>query len=68
MKTLSIKFSFRKIGDITPKSILCKVDVEKDSTDTEIDQQIKLYFREYIDEKSIVEILPYQIISTLSNF
>ena len=62
MRTLNIRFRYRVLGEIFTQSTTTLVDVETDSNDKEIDEEIKWYFREYIDHSSITEVLPYEIL------
>lgn len=67
MKTLTVVFRIRRIGKITFENITTKIDVEKDSTEKEIGQQINYHFNKYIDEPSIIDKDDYKIINSLGD-
>ena len=62
METKTVRFKVRYLGDKTPTYSIEEVDVEKDSTEKEIDEQIKWYYIRYIVTEKVVETYPYEIL------
>ena len=70
MKTLKVKFKIRYIGEYLPKEIIENVEVESDSNEKEIDQQIKYYYNREIvqpEDSRISQTYPYEILENKSN-
>lgn len=65
MKNIRVKFKIRYIGERFPKEIIENVEVESDSNEKEIDQQIKYYYQSEIvrpEDSKISQTYPYEIL------
>jgi len=64
MKTLRLKFKYRLLGQYFPNITTELVDVESDSTEEEITQQINVAYNNFIKYigNNVVEIYPFEIL------
>jgi hypothetical protein len=68
MKNIKVKFKIRYIGEPFPKEIIENVEVESDSTEKEIEQQIKYYYQREIvrpEDSKISQTYPYEILENI---
>jgi len=65
MKLIEVRFKIRYLLEEKVKVLIHKVEVESDSTDKELDQQItEYYWKEIVqpEDKKIAQTYPYEII------
>jgi len=64
MKTLKVKFKYRLLGQYFPMITQELVNVESDSNEEEMQQQINFAYKEFIKYigNNVVEIYPYEIL------
>jgi len=60
-KTLKVTFKTRIFGNAFPTYSTHLVSVESDNSDEDTKKQINEYFRDYVDNKNIVEYNGYTI-------